>query len=362
MSVRKISAKLGLAAVAVSGLALTALAPANADTVPGHDSVPGTYTLGTTVIGVGSDTLQWVDDKLSADYDATTPAVAWANFDACLGNTSAGAPGLGDNPDGSGFPCGADHTGTKAGVKRDEGVVDPAAAGGALPSGSGDGRTLLRTPTDKLFMDVAYGRSSGPINTTDLAAGEIALPFAVDKIVVSTHPGGPGSGVADRSADPQDLQRHLHQLEPGRRQERHDPPLHAEGRLEHPERVPVLPGSARRRQRGPGHRQRPDLALGRVTDLAGPARRTGDHGRQLEHRVATAVPPTAANVEEHDPSVDHQGRQRDRALLLRAGPAGQRRLADRADRGRLVRGPRALPRRARAEHRRRSDDAVRLRQ
>jgi ABC-type phosphate transport system substrate-binding protein len=191
MSVRKISAKLGLAAVAVSGLALTALAPANADTVPGHDSVPGTYTLGTTVIGVGSDTLQWVDDKLSADYDATTPAVAWANFDACLGNTSAGAPGLGDNPDGSGFPCGADHTGTKAGVKRDEGVVDPAAAGGALPSGSGDGRTLLRTPTDKLFMDVAYGRSSGPINTTDLAAGEIALPFAVDKIVVATHPGGP---------------------------------------------------------------------------------------------------------------------------------------------------------------------------
>jgi ABC-type phosphate transport system substrate-binding protein len=153
--------------------------------------VPGTYTLGTTVVGVGSDTIQWVDDKLSADYDATTPTVSWANFDACLGNTSAGAPGLGDNPDGSGFPCGADHTGTKAGVKRDEGVVDAAAAGGALPSGSGDGRTLLRTPTDKLFMDVAYGRSSGPINTTDLAAGEIALPFAVDKIVVVTHPGGP---------------------------------------------------------------------------------------------------------------------------------------------------------------------------
>ena len=125
---------------------------------------------------MGSDTIQWVDDKLSADYDATTPTVSWANFDACLGNTTAGAPGLGDNPDGSGFPCGADHTGTKAGVKRDEGVVDAAAAGGALPSGSGDGRTLLRTPTDKLFMDVAYGRSSGPINTTDLAAGEIALP------------------------------------------------------------------------------------------------------------------------------------------------------------------------------------------
>ena len=193
MSVRKISTKLGLTAVAVTGLVLTVLAPANADTVPGQDGVPGTLVLGTTVVGVGSDTLQWVDDKLSADFDATVPApaVGWANFDACLGNTTAGATGLGDNPDGSGFPCGADHTGTKAGVKRDEGVVDPAAVGGALPSGSGDGRTLLRTPTDKLFNDVAYGRSSGPINTTDLAAGEIALPFAVDKIVVATHPGGP---------------------------------------------------------------------------------------------------------------------------------------------------------------------------
>ncbi len=193
---RKISAKLGLAAVAVAGLAFTALAPASADTVPGNDSVPGTYTPGTSVIGVGSDTIQWVDDALSSDYNTfnaaqVTKTPYWANFDACLGNTTAGAPGLGDNPDGSGFPCGADHTGTKAGVKRDEGVVDAAAAGGALPSGSGDGRTLLRNPSDKLFLDVAYGRSSGPLNTTDLNAGEIALPFAVDKIVVVTHPGGP---------------------------------------------------------------------------------------------------------------------------------------------------------------------------
>src|SRR5262245_26016828 len=193
MSVRSTTAKLGLVTVTVAGLALTALAPANADTVPGQGGVPGTYTPGVSIVGVGSDTIQWVDDQLSADYNASTPTptVFWANFDACLGNTTAGAPGLGDNPDGSGFPCGADHTGPKAGVKRDEGVVAPAAAGGALPSGSGDGRTLLRTPADKLFMDVAYGRSSGPINTADLAAGEIALPFAVDKIVVATQPGGP---------------------------------------------------------------------------------------------------------------------------------------------------------------------------
>jgi ABC-type phosphate transport system substrate-binding protein len=194
MSVRKKSAKLGLAAVAACGLAFTVLAPANADTKPGTTGVNGTYTLGTTVIGVGSDTIQWVDDQLSKDYDnqASTPSPAWADFDACLGNTSANAPGKGDNPDGSGFPCGADHTGTQAGVKRDEDVVDSALSPGvSLPSGSGDGRTLLRTSTDPLFPYVAYGRSSGPLNTTDIGAGELALPFAVDKIVVATHPGGP---------------------------------------------------------------------------------------------------------------------------------------------------------------------------
>jgi ABC-type phosphate transport system substrate-binding protein len=169
------------------------LAPANADTKPGAGGVSGSYVLGTTVIGVGSDTIQWVDDQLAKDFDTfnaaqASPGPYWADFDACVGKDVGGT---GANPDGSGFPCGADNTGTQAGVKRDEGVVDPAAAGGALPSGSGDGRTLLRTPADKLFNDVAYGRSSGPINTTDLAAGEIALPFAVDKIVVVTHPGGP---------------------------------------------------------------------------------------------------------------------------------------------------------------------------
>ena len=100
---RKISAKLGLATVAVAGLAFTALAPASADTVPGNDSVPGTYTPGTSVIGVGSDTIQWVDDALSSDYNTfnaaqVTKTPYWANFDACLGNTTAGAPGARRQP------------------------------------------------------------------------------------------------------------------------------------------------------------------------------------------------------------------------------------------------------------------------
>ena len=94
MSVRT-TAKLGLVTVAVTGLVFTALVPANADTVPGQNDVPGTYSPGTSIVGVGSDTIQWVDDQLAQDYDSQTPtpSPAWANFSACLGNTSAGAQG-----------------------------------------------------------------------------------------------------------------------------------------------------------------------------------------------------------------------------------------------------------------------------
>lgn len=185
MSVRKYTIRLGLATAAIAGLGLSTMGPALAD------AGPSSPVLGTDVVGVGSDTTQWVMDQLTTDYDAShTTGPQLVNYDACLGNTSTGAPGLGDNPDGSGFPCGADHSGTKAGVARSESIVDPSATG-ALPNGSGSGRTLLRTPSDGLFNDVAFGRSSGPINTTDISAGEIALPFAVDKIVVATNPTGP---------------------------------------------------------------------------------------------------------------------------------------------------------------------------
>lgn len=191
MSVRRTSVKLGLAAVAVSSLALTVLAPANADTTP-----TGGVNLGTTLIGAGSDTTQWVMDRLTTDYDATNPAAPVANYDACLGDTQPGANGLGDNPDGSGFPCGADNTGTQLHA-RDAGIVDSAAAGATLPNSSGSGRSVLFTPgadgsnTRALFDDVAFARSSGPIDSAAQGAGLEALPFAVDKIVVATHPGGP---------------------------------------------------------------------------------------------------------------------------------------------------------------------------
>ena len=217
MSVRKISAKLGLAAVAVTGLVLTVLAPANADTVPGQAACPAPTPSGPpSSAWAPTPSSGWMTSSPPTSTRPSRPRPsAWANFDACLGNTRR-CTGLGDNPDGSGFPCGADHTGTKAGVKRDEGVVDPAAAGGALPERLGrrphaaphsDRQALQRRGLRPLVGPDQHHRprrrrDRPPVRRRQDRRGDA--------------PGWSGSGVADRSADPQDLQRHVHQLEPGR--------------------------------------------------------------------------------------------------------------------------------------------------
>jgi ABC-type phosphate transport system substrate-binding protein len=179
---------MGLAGVAVVGLTLAVAAPANA--VDGGPS--SSPNLGVDIVGVGSDTTQWVMDALANSYDAsvaTGPRLI--NYDACLGDTQTGANGLGDNPDGSGFPCGADNTGTKPGVARPESdITGNSANTGAMPNGSGAGRTLLRTPTDPLFNDIAFTRSSSAESIADLNAGEVPLPFAVDKLVSVVSPHG----------------------------------------------------------------------------------------------------------------------------------------------------------------------------
>ena len=150
---------------------------------------------------------------------------------------------------------------------------------------------------------MAYGRSSGPINTTDLAAGEIALPFAVDKIVVATHPGGP----APASLTGQQILKiyngtYTNWNQVGGKNATIHPYLPKAGSSTLNAFESFLAG-ARRRQRGSGYRQRPDLALGRLADLAGPGRRTAITDANWNTGSSTAVPPTAANVEEHDPSV-----------------------------------------------------------
>lgn len=189
MSVRRNSVRVGLVIAAITGLGAGAIAPAGA-----LDAGPSTSPkLGTDLISVGSDTTQWVMDALATSYDAdVTTGPRMVNYDACVGNTTPGAPGLGDNPDGSGFPCGADNTGTKPGTPRPESVItgNPSDTQG-MANGSGAGRTLLQTPSDPLFPDVAFSRSSSAISIANLNAGEIPLPFAVDKFVSVVSPTGP---------------------------------------------------------------------------------------------------------------------------------------------------------------------------
>lgn len=194
MFVRKKSVKLGAVVVAGSVMALTGFASANADT-PGYFDAGSYHNTTTAMVGVGSDTIQWVTDDLSKAYDdkihdedAATAGTAdnpwWISASACEGT------GTGPNPDGTGFPC-SDGT-TTPGLKRDDQVVDSTiAAGTGLANGSGSARTLLTNSSDPLFNDIAYARSSGPAGSTDLSNGEIAMPFALDTISIAVSPNGP---------------------------------------------------------------------------------------------------------------------------------------------------------------------------
>ena len=189
MNVRKIGAGVA-AAAATCALALSALAPANADTAGYGANGTTKPVLGTDLIATGSDTTQWVLDALSSDYNSTVAGTGpkVISYSACLGNAAATA-NL-NNPDGTGFPCGNDNKGTIG--KRDESVVDPSFAGNALAAGSGDGRAALRTPTDPIAKYAAFARSSGPVSSGDYSSyGLTGIPFAVDKLVVAVNPKGP---------------------------------------------------------------------------------------------------------------------------------------------------------------------------
>ncbi len=359
MSVRKISARLGMAAVAVSGLALTALAPANADTMPGQTS-------GTTPSAPPSSA--WAPTPSSGWTTRSRPTTSTRPADphAVTGPTSTpasattpAAPGSATTPTAPGFPCGADNTGHQGRRQaRREASSDPARPAASLPSGSGDGRTLLRTPDRPAVQRrglralVRPDQHHRPRRRRDRASVRGRQDRRGDA------PGRSGPGLADRSADPQDLQRHLHQLEPGRRQERHDPPLPAEGRLEHAERVRWRSSrrwTASTRPRAPTTtppRTRPPRRSGRArpgATITDGNWNTGSDGR-----------PDAANVEEHDPSVIIADPKAIEPFSYGRAQLANGDLADRAHRGRLVRGPRAVPRRARARTSAGAgDDAVR---
>ena len=162
-------------------------------------------------------------------------------------------------------------------------VIDPKAPASAIiPNGSGSGRTLLRTPTDPLFNDVAFARSSAAAGTADIAAGEIPLPFAVDKMVSAVSPTGP----APASLTGQQILRiyngtYTNWTQVGGK----DAPIH-----------PYLPKSGSGTQQisfvflasldgvteAPGADNDPTSHSAALPDLAGSGPR--DHGRELEHR------------------------------------------------------------------------------
>ena len=237
-----------------------------------------TPNLGVDVIGVGSDTTQWAMDALANTYQTAVPTgPRLITYDACIGNTQAGAQGLGSNPDGSGFPCGADNTGTKAGVPRPEsdltwqrGRHRPPSRGFGVSANAPAHAQRPALQRRRLRAILGPDEHRGPQRRSDPAAvrgGQVRLCGEPDR---------PCAGGVDRAADPQDLQRHLHQLEPGRRPERPDPPLPARSRLGHPEQLAGVPRGARRRHRGSRAatttrpRTRPRSRSGRVRGTPSP--------------------------------------------------------------------------------------------
>ena len=168
MSVRKYGVKLGLTATAAAGLALGALAPAMASTYSSAAS-QGDYTYknvapaATDVVGVGSDTIQFVDADLASAYNSIHPAGPHlASYGACTTPTA-----------GAMTPC-----------TNDKGNITVGGVSFVRPDGSGTGMKTLYGATDQ--PTVAFARSSSTLDDAGVAAGLVAYPFAQDSVVMVT--------------------------------------------------------------------------------------------------------------------------------------------------------------------------------
>ena len=154
MKVRKFGAGIGATALVVSGLALAAAAPASAD--------PSSTPSATDIVGVGSDTIEFVVGQLAAGrpadgltgWNAAHPTQQIASFDA--------------TPQPSTI------------------VLRPGHAAVARPNGSGQGKATLFGAGDN--PDVNFARSSSTLNASNGEATSLTqFPFAVDglKMAVS---------------------------------------------------------------------------------------------------------------------------------------------------------------------------------
>jgi len=150
MKVRTYTAGIGVAALAFSGLALGAAAPAVAD--PSFTPSATLPAAGGDVVGVGSDTIEFVVQDLADAWNAAgPPAYKVASWNA-TGSTQISPR--------SGSPL----------VNR--------------PNGSGSGKSTLFGAGNN--PDISFARSSSSVNATE-AAALTQFPFAVDglKLAVS---------------------------------------------------------------------------------------------------------------------------------------------------------------------------------
>ena len=180
MFVRTTSAKLATAAVAVAGMSVALVGPASAYT---SAATTGDYTYNnavpaaTDLVGVGSDTIQFVMGDLAKAYDAdATHTTKVDTFGACT--VAAGTL----------YPCtlpnasSTDTTNTTDYITIHDGVTIK------RPNGSGSGQSTLFGANDQ--PGVAYARSSaGPDDSKGaITAGLQWYPFALDTLVMVTSP------------------------------------------------------------------------------------------------------------------------------------------------------------------------------
>lgn len=186
MSVRKISAKLGVAAMAAASLSVAVLGPAHA-AIPSpigggekyydlsNSGVSATAHISAgALIGVGSDTIQFLDGDLAEAYNsAQSPALTPGSAGAITSLSACQPPATGGSTLTS---CVSSGNFTETFPTSGASVKLAGSSGSganALDGGAGAGATATPLP------DVAFARGSGAKNTSTLDN----LPFAVDQLV-----------------------------------------------------------------------------------------------------------------------------------------------------------------------------------
>jgi ABC-type phosphate transport system substrate-binding protein len=166
----------GTAIAALSVSVGTALADPPASALP----LPNT-----AIVAAGSDTIQFLADQFSTDYNATTPANPFYSYDAV--NPSTGLP--------------ADTITTKGSATTPPAAANPCTI--TRPNGSGAGIAAVKAQvktSDGVNYCIDVARASRNIKSSD-GAGLTSVLIARDLITVSEPSGSNGSDVSLTSSD-----------------------------------------------------------------------------------------------------------------------------------------------------------------